>query len=284
LKRVEIGFRTVAGESSEPAAYEWNVQHRGGRIQRQPEEADVRTGDENLVDLNWVVQYRVADPLTALFRVGRLETGGTDKWDELMRCVAESGLRSELAGRTLDSVLAHQRRDVEQAVCKRIDRALREYDTGLAVECVCLGDVHPPLDVVGAFREVSGALEQKESMINEAEAFRVEVEAAARGEADENLRGAEAFERERTQRAAGEAKRFIAVAQAYQAAPKVTSLRLYLDTAENLLAGRRKIILDRAADGSRRRLFLGRQAWWNPPAVLPAEGPTTLNTGEYQQP
>ena len=82
LKRVEIGFRTVEGEWTEPPAYVWNEQHRGGRIQAQPKEAHVYTGDENLVDVKWVVQYRVAKPVTALFGVGRRQPEGADKWKQ----------------------------------------------------------------------------------------------------------------------------------------------------------------------------------------------------------
>ena len=74
------------------------------------------------------------------------------------------------------------------------------------------------------------------------------------------------------------------LAEAYRAAPEVTRLRLHLDTAEELLAGRRKVILDRAAEGSRRRLFLGRQTWWNPSASLPSDTTATFDTEEYQQP
>ncbi len=284
LKRVEIGFRTVEGEWTEPPAYEWNAQHRGGRIQRQAEEAQVFTGDENLVDVKWVVQYRVAEPVTALFGVGRRQPEGADKWNELVRGIAEAALRAELAGRGIDSVLADERREVEYAVGKRIANALKSYETGLTVASVCLGDVHPPLEVVPAFRDVAAALEDKEAKINLALGYMNEAEWYALGEAEKTHLLAEASQHRRIRHAQGEAKRFTAVAGAYQSAPGVTRLRLYLDTVEDLFAGRRKIIVDRAVDGNRRRLFLGPQPAWNPPAAFFNEDSSSIDTQDFGQP
>ena len=116
---------------------------------------------------------------------------------------------------------------------------------------VCFGDIHPPLEVVPAFRDVSSSLEEKEAAINEAEAYQVQTEAAARGQAAERIAAAEGFAAERTGHATGAAARFLAVAAAVAESPGVARTRLYLQTVEAALAGRRKVVLD-AAHGGRR--------------------------------
>ena len=270
VRRVEVGFRTMPGPFAKPPAYEWNVQHRGGRHVRQADEAAVWAGDESLVDVNLVVHYRIRDPLAALFTVGTALPDGAAKWDVLVRDVAEASLRAEMACRSVDAVLTGSRSAVEGAVGRRIEGALARYGTGLAVELVLLGDVHPPVEVVPAFREVSSALEEKEADINEAEAYRNETEARGRGEAEQKRLVAQGFQQDRTMRAEGGARRFVSVADAYASSPEVTRLRLYLETVEEVLAGRRKVILDRAPKGAKRLILLGRTGLWN---LLPATQP-----------
>ena len=272
LRRVEIGFRNTPGASSEPPAYEWNVQHRGGRYQRQAEEAVVWAGDENLVDANLVVHYRVEVPEAALFRIGATQSDGASKWDGLIRAIAEASLRAEMSGRPVDGLLSDDRAAVADAVRKRTDEVLRErYGGALAVEAVCLGDVHPPVEVVPAFRDVASAAEEKESRINEAHAYQYKTEALARGKAAEKRLAAEGLEEDRVQRAGGGADRFVQLATAYGEAPGVTGLRLYLQTVDEVLAGRRKVILDAAPAGARRLLYLGQRRLWQlpPPSTEP---------------
>ncbi len=258
VRRVEVGFRTTSGEFEEPPAYEWNVQHRGGRAERRGDEATVLAGDETLADVNLVVQYRVADPVAGLLRVGREGADGTSKWDTLVRAVAEAALREAMSRRPLEAVLGAERSSIEGEVRRRVAAAFEAYGTGFVVDAVCLGDVHPPLEVVPAFREVASAREQKEATVNQAEAYQYETQAFARGEAQQNVLSAEAAGSDRTQRAQGSAERFGAMASAYAEHPEVTRLRLYLETVESVLAGRKKVILDRVPDGARRQLFLGR--------------------------
>ncbi len=277
--RVEIGFRSTPGESPEPPAYEWNVQHRGGRYLPVPEESYVWSGDENLIDVNLVVHYRVADPASALFRVGVADSASAlpglgvadeelaGRWDALVRAESESAFRAEIARREADDLLGGARQEIAAAVCRRANEAFDRCHAGLRVEQVCFGDIHPPLEVVSAFRDVSIAMEEKESRINEAQAYQYQTAAAARGQAAERMAAAAGLAADRTQRAAGAAARFLDVAAAYAAAPKVTALRLYLETMETALAGKRKVIVD-APRGGRRSLYLGRKGLdW--PANLP---------------
>jgi HflK protein len=286
VRRVELGFRTVPGARAEqPPAYEWNVQHRTGRHQRREKEATVLTGDENLADVNLVVQYRVADPVAALVKIGRLQADGASKWDVLVRGATEAALRAEMSQRRIDQVLSSQRSQIEQAVQDRVVRALQKYETGFVVESICLGDVHPPVEVVPAFREVASAAEEKEKKTNDAQAYRYESEARARGEAAKRIRRAEAAGQDRIEKSRGRAQRFTARAEAYALGSAVTRLRLYLQTVEESLTGRRKIILDRAADGTRRQLFLGRKGLWDlAPAFPPEESDIEAKTEGNREP
>ena len=269
VRRVEIGFRTLPGSFLEPPAYEWNVQHRGGRHEGRPEEATILAGDESLADINLVVHYQVSDPAASLFRIGRQGVDGSNKWDTLVRDVAEASLHAEMSGRAAEDVLGLRRQDIEQHVMARLKASLEEYGTGFAVKAVCLGDVHPPLEVVPAFREVASAMEEKEAKVNEAQAYRYETEAKAEAEADEKIQLADGYRHDREKKAQGEAGRFVSKATAYAAAPEVTRIRLHLDTIEEALAGRRKVIVDSTAGGVRRRILFAPKGMWNPtmPAV-----------------
>ena len=268
VRRVEVGFRTLPGSFSEPPAYEWNVQHRGGRHEGRPEEATVLAGDQSLADVNLVVHYQVSDPTAALFAIGRQNVDGSNKWDTLVRDVAEASLHAEVSGREADDVLGLQRADIEEQIERRLAASLEEYETGLTVKAVCLGDVHPPLEVVPAFREVASAMEEKEAKVNEAEAYRLETEAQAEGEADGRIQLAEGFRHDRVKRAEGEAARFVLKAAAYGASPEVTRIRLHLDMIEEVLSGRRKVIVDNPSGGVRRRILFGPQGVWN--TTMPA--------------
>jgi HflK protein len=275
VRRVELGFRTAPGAFPEPPAYDWNVQHRGGRYERQPDEATVWSGDESIADVNLVVQYRVADPRAALFAVGRSLPGGGSKWDALVRALAEEALRAEMSRRGSDELLSDRRSEIEAAMRTRLAQRLADCGTGFELVAVALGDVHPPLEVVEAFREVTKALEEKEARINQAEAEQFEIEARTRGDAVLRVLSAEGAATDRVLRAEGAAARFTAVAAAYAAAPAVTAMRLYLAAMDEALAGRRKVIVDRAPPGSRRVLWLGPGGALNvaPAAVAPPPSP-----------
>ncbi len=285
VRRVEVGFRTIPGSFEEPPAYEWNVQHRGGRSERQAEEATVLTGDENLADVNLVVQYRVSDPTAALMRVGEFTSGGTSKWDAVVRAVAEAGLREVMSRRSIDSVLSDERSEIEEEIGRRIAAVLEAYDAGFSVESVCLGDVHPPFEVVSEFREVVKAREEKEAKINQAEAYQYERQALARGKSEQTVLAAEASGADRTHKSRGRADRFAAVARACSQHPELTRLRLYLEMVERALAGRKKVIVDRVPDGARRQLFLGRTGLLGALPRTPSEETQEIvQPEEYPQP
>ena len=167
----------------------------------------------------------------------------------------------------------------------KIRAALASYKTGFSIDTVCLGDVHPPLEVVSDFREVVKAREEKEAKINEAEAYQYERQALARGESEKKVLGAEASGADRTHESRGRADRFTALAQACSQRPELTRLRLYLEMVERTLAGRKKVILDRVPQGARRQLFLGRPGLLGTLRSIPSEETQEeVQPEEYPQP
>jgi HflK protein len=247
IRVVEVGFRSNAvAPETEPAAYEWNVQHRSGRFQRKPEEAFMLTGDQNMIELNATVHYNLARPDDYLFR----QMDG----EITIRAAAESVLQSITTAAPLDDILTTGRRTIEARAQTELQRRLDHYGAGIAVLRVKLQDVHPSLEVVDAFRDVSGAYEEKNRLMNEAEGYRNEQVALARGNGMARVKSAQAYTLGRKNRAAGDATRFVAVEQAYRGAPGPTETRLYLETMEEVLPGRRKLIID--SSKGRRHLLM----------------------------
>jgi HflK protein len=247
VRVIEVGFRSnAAGKGAEPAAYEWNVQHRSGRFQSIPEESLMLSGDQNMLELNATVHYIPQNPDDFLFR--QVDA------DLTVRSAAESVIQGIVTSSSLDDVMTHNRREIEATAREQLQNRLDRYDAGVRVLQVKLEDVHPSLEVVDAFREVSDAFEEKSRLINEAEGYSNEQIALARGNAVASLQNAKAFAVGRTARASGDAGRFDAAAAAYRTAPEVTSSRLYLETVEQVLPGRNKLIVDKTT--AKRQLYL----------------------------
>jgi len=248
VRVVEIGFRSNSNApGAEPAAYEWNVQHRNGRFQSRAEESLMLTGDQNMIELNAAVHYRVEHPDAFLFR----QMDG----DATVREAAESVVHAVTATTPLDDVLTTGRQAVESKALVELQRRMDLYETGVRVLDVKLEDVHPSQDVVDAFREVSAAFEEKNRMIDEAQGYRSEAVALARGNASALLQNAKAYTTGRTNRAEGDAGRFDQAERAFRVAPGPTGTRLYLETMEQVLPGKKKLILD-SGKGRRHLLLL----------------------------
>jgi len=246
VRTVEIGFRTVAtSEFSAPPAYEWDVQHRGGRIQPKEEEALMLTGDQNMVELSAVVHYRLDKPDDYLFR--QLSS------EETVQVATESAFRSVVNSVAIDPLLTVGRHSVEEDVAAELNRRMKTYQTGVEVLSVRIQDLHPSLEVVDAFREVAGALEEKSRMINEAEGYRNEQVALARGKAEARVKTAVGYRAGRVDRASGDAGRFRSLEASYRRSPETNATRLYLETMDEVLPRRKKLILDNG--GGRRTLF-----------------------------
>lgn len=225
VQRLEIGFRTVRpGDDRTPAEYE-----------DHPEEALMLTGDENIVDVEMIVQWRVADLRHYLTAFERPE--------EIVRKAAEAALRKVVGTSQLDRVLAEGRSEVGAAVEQELQRILDGYRAGVRVVAVQLQDVEPPEPVQQAFKDVVNALETRQRLINEAERYRNERLPAAQAEAEQILQEAEAYRVRRVEAARGEAARFLAVLEEYRRAPEVTRRRLHLEAVEQVLARARLVVV-----------------------------------------
>jgi len=174
--------------------------------------------------------------------------------DAAIRTASESVIQSIVAATPLDALLTTGRRDIEARALAELQRRLDLYGAGVKVLHFKLEDVHPSVEVVDAFREVSGAAEERSRLINVAEGYRNEQVALARGQGEASLRNAQAYALGRVNRAGGDASRFTQAEAAYRTAPGPTETRLYLETMEQVLPGRQKLIID--SRGGRRHLMM----------------------------
>ena len=206
------------------------------RGQRVPEEALMLTGDENIVEAQMIVQYRVADPAQYLFRL-------RDP-DGALRSSTEVALRSVVGSMTIDQVMIEERAKVQEETRVFVQRLMDDYESGIAITEVKLQAADPPDAVKDAFHDVVRAREDREKLINQARGYQADILPRARGAAEQILREAEGYKEERVLRAQGEAARFLSVLAEYEKAREVTRDRLHLETVEQILADTDKIIVD----------------------------------------
>ncbi len=235
IRREEVGFRTI-GRSS--------VQSSVGQVRMVPEESLMLTGDENIVDVQFIVQYLIKDPVDYLFNVaGQSKT---------VMAAAEAAMREVVGKNKIDSVLTTDKLVVQNACRDLMQEILDIYGAGIQVVSVQLQDVHPPKEVVDAFKDVASAREDKSRFINEADAYRNDLLPKARGEAAAMINQAEAYKEGSIRRSEGEAARFTALLEEYNKAKDVTKRRLFIETMERILSNPdlEKIILSGKAAGS----------------------------------
>ena len=212
----EFGYRTTSSgvqSTYQKAGYE--------------DESLMLTGDLNLADVEWVVQYRVTDPYNFLFKIRNPE--------ETLRDMSEAAMRQVVGDRTVNEVLTVGRAEVTQRVQELIQNLADEYESGINIEQVVLQDVNPPDPVKASFNAVNEAQQQKETLINQAKSEYNKVVPRAKGEAQETFQRAEGYAINRINRAEGEASRFNQLYREYVKAPEVTKRRIYLETLESIL-------------------------------------------------
>jgi membrane protease subunit HflK len=201
-----------------------------------PEEALMLTGDENIVDINFVVFWRISDPAKFLFDIRDPA--------ETVKAASESAIR-ELVGQTpIQEVTTEGRRQIEERGRELIQSLMNEYGAGIVIDEVQLQKADPPQEVIDAFRDVQRAQADRERAQNEAEAFANDIIPRARGEAERILQGGQAYQQEQVARAQGEAQRFLSVLEEYRKARDVTLQRLYIETMEDVLNGTNKVLID----------------------------------------
>lgn len=191
------------------------------------DESLMLTGDLNLADVEWVVQYRVDDPYNFLFRVRNAEN--------TLRDISEASMRQIVGDRTVNEVLTIGRAEIAGKMKAQIQDLSNEYTLGLRVEQVVLQDVNPPDEVKDAFNAVNQAQQQKETLINEAKSEYNKVIPRARGQAEETIQQAEGYATKRVNNAQGDVSRFNALYGEYVQAPQVTKRRIYLETMNEVI-------------------------------------------------
>jgi membrane protease subunit HflK len=201
-----------------------------------PEESLMLTGDENIVDINFVVFWRIKDATKYLFNIQKPEI--------TVKEVAESAMRDIVGQSNIQPLLTGARQKTEQAVQKLMQNVLDFYGAGVSIDQVQLQRVDPPTQVIDAFRDVQAARADKERLQNEAGSYANRVVPEARGEAERILQSARAYKEQTVAEATGQAARFLKVFEEYSKAPEVTRKRMYLETMERVLGGTDKIILD----------------------------------------
>ncbi len=227
---VFIGFRSA--DASAPRA-------GAGRDVR--EESLMLTGDENIIDIDFVVRWRVRDAAEYLFNTRNPES--------TIKSAAESMMR-EVIGRTpIQPALTEARAQIETQVAQGTQAILDQYKAGVVVTQVQLQKVDPPAEVIEAFRDVQRAAADKERSRNEAEAYRNDIIPRARGEAERMIQEAQGYRDSQEARAKGEATRFVSVLGAYRQAEDITMRRLYLETMEEILRRNPKVVVDDRLQG-----------------------------------
>lgn len=191
------------------------------------DESLMLTGDLNLADVEWVVQYRVDDPYNFLFKIRNPE--------QTLRDISEAVMRQIVGDRTVNEVLTVGRTEVAMEVERLIQALCTEYETGVKIEQVVLQDINPPNSVKPSFNAVNEAQQQRETLINQAKSEFNKVVPRARGEAMGTIQKAEGYALNRVNRARGDASRFNDLYAEYLKAPEVTKQRIYLETLENIL-------------------------------------------------
>ncbi len=241
VRRVELGFRTrtptgmASMVAAEFYAALWESRHEAGTYEKRPDEALRLTGDENIIDMNLVVFYRVSDPIAYLFNVA-----GTE---DLVRFAAGSVATATTGSLTIEEMLTLRRYELEGMMAAAVQELLDTAGAGIEIIDVLLQDMHPPLEVVPSFRDVSSAREDKNRIINEALGYKNVTVPTARGDAERLLREAEGYRSERVGRAEGDSDRILAMAIEYRRAKNVTETRLYIEAMEDLLKNVEKFIV-----------------------------------------
>jgi modulator of FtsH protease HflK len=237
-----------------------------------PNESLMLTGDENIVDLAFTVQYRVNDPKKFLFNI--------KDPDELVKAAAESSMREVIGKTALKSILTTGRGQVQSETAELMQHILDNYGAGITVVEVQIRSANPPADVIPDFQAVASAGQYADSAVNEAKAYSNKVVNEAKGDASKITQSAEAYRSQTVLEAEGDAARFNQIYDQYRRAPAVTRQRLYLETMERVLAKSNKVIVD--ARGASAPIILPPDAFRPKSAAPPPAPPTDASQGQPQ--
>ncbi|MFN7039246.1 MAG: FtsH protease activity modulator HflK [Alphaproteobacteria bacterium] len=227
----EIGFTNSS---------EKNYNQRSNLLKVQPEKSLMLTGDENIIDVNFVVQWKISNIEDYIFNVANPQ--------ETVRSAAESAMREVIGSNPIAAPLTEGKSNIELTTKGLLQSILDSYNSGIAITNLRMARVDPPSEVIDAFRDVQTARADKEREINQAQAYHNDIIPRARGEASRIVQDAEAYKQEVVAIATGEVSRFNAIYDQYKISKQVTKQRLYLETMESVLKDMEKIIIDKNLD------------------------------------
>ncbi len=207
-----------------------------------PEESLMLTGDENIVDVDFIVLWQIKDAEKYLFNIERP--------DRTLKEVAESAMREVVGQSDIQPILTEQREEAELAVQKLIQSILDSYGAGIQINGVKMQKADPPAQVIDAFRDVQAARADQERLKNQAETYANRIVPEARGEAERIIQAAVAYKERVVAEAKGQTDRFLKVLKEYQKAPDITRKRMFLETMEKVLGRTDKIIVDGKTGGA----------------------------------
>jgi membrane protease subunit HflK len=232
VNKIDVGMRVVEDL------------RRGSTIRDVPEESLMLTGDENIVDVDFSVLWRIKPNGVGDYLFNIQQPEGT------VKAVAESAMREVIGRSLIQPILTGARQNIETAVQDLMQKVLDEYGAGVQINQVQLQKVDPPSQVIDAFRDVQAARANLEQSQNEAQTYANRVVPEAKGRASQTIQNAEAYREQTVAEAKGATSRFLQVYDEYKKAPDVTRQRMYLETMERLFGGTDKIILDSGAGGA----------------------------------
>jgi membrane protease subunit HflK len=229
INSIDIGFRRLSQTGRSSAR---NVE----------EESLMLTGDQNIIDIEFTVQWKISDAGRYLFKIRDPES--------TVKIAAESAMREIIGQTDLQPALTEARGDVEAKTKRLLQQILTDYGAGIEITELKLQDVQPPPPVIDAFDDVQRSLQDRDRLRNEADAYRNDILPRARGEAQRTIQEAQAYKEKLVNEADGEAQRFVSVFEAYRQNPDVTRRRMYLETLQKVLSDTDKVILDKGAGGT----------------------------------
>lgn len=227
INTITIGYRGSADRSS---------------VQRDVEtESLMLTGDQNVIDIDFVVQWRIKNASSYLFQIR--DPDGT------IKIAAESAIREVIGQSNLEEALTVRRQTIEDTTEELLQRILDSYNAGVHVADIKMQKVDPPQEVIDAFNDVQRARQDQERLVNEALAYKNDIVPRAKGRAEQILAEAKAYKEAVIKNAEGEAARFLSVYNTYKNAKDVTTRRLFLERMQQVLKGSEKVIIDRGQGG-----------------------------------
>lgn len=229
VRRIEVGFRTIGGKEH-------------GRYRTVPAESLMLTKAENIVNMSFIVQYKINDAMKYLFNVR--------KQDKTVKDAAEAAMREVSGTNDIDDILTVGKFKIQQDAKEILQGILDGYGTGIHVVAVQLQDVHPPDQVMAAFKDVASAKEDKARAVNEAHGYRNDILPKAKGKAAQITNDAVAYKEAKIISAQGDVSRFLQVLKQYKMAKDVTRKRLYIEMMEEILPTINKIIVEGKIGGN----------------------------------